>query len=250
MNDDVLEPDDEAEAVELLARREHHHRNVSGGGARAAVFGASDGLVSTASLVLGVAGADSAQGLVRVAGLAGLVAGAVSMAAGEWVSMKAQTELLERELEMERREHRRNPNVEIVELAEIYQSRGIESGAALQMARDVMADPEQALEVHAREELGVDPNELGDPNQAALSSFAAFAVGGLLPLLPWFFTGGTSAVVASIVLGVFGAVTVGALLARFTDRPWLTSVARQVAIAAGAAAITYGIGAAVGTGVG
>lgn len=249
MADDTLDPDSHEQAQRELRTREHHHRNVTGGGARAAVFGASDGLVSIASLVLGVAGADSSQGVVRLAGLAGLIAGAVSMAAGEWVSMKAQTELLERELELERAEHLRNPNVEIAELAEIYQSRGIDPDSALHMAREVMADPEQALEIHAREELGVDPNDLGNPTEAAVSSFLSFAVGGLLPLLPWLFTGGTGAVIASVVLGVVGAATIGALLARFTGRPWPVSVLRQVLIAAGAAAITFGIGAAVGTGV-
>lgn len=226
---------------------EHHHRNVSGGGARAAVFGASDGLVSNVSLILGVAGADSGQGFVRVAGLAGLVAGAVSMAAGEYVSMKAQTELLERELAIERREHERNPNVETVELSQIYQSRGIDPGTAYEMASNVMSDPEQALEVHAREELGVNPNELGNPIEAALSSFVAFAIGALLPLLPWFFTGGSTAVIASIVLGVLGAIAVGAALAKATDRPMIPTVFRQVSIAAVAAAATFAIGAAVGT---
>jgi len=238
---------DHAELDEALTRtREAHHRNLSGGGARAAVFGASDGLVSTASLVLGVAAADSSQGIVRVAGLAGLIAGAVSMAAGEYVSMKAQRELFERELELERREHQRNPNVEIVELAEIYQSRGIDPGNALAMARGIMEDPEQALEVHAREELGVDPNELGNPIEAAASSFISFVLGGLLPLLPWFFGGGTRAIIVSIVLGVIGAALVGAALARFTGKSLLASVMRQVAIAAAAAGFTYGIGALVG----
>jgi vacuolar iron transporter family protein len=245
-----LDDEEHHEAKRELRTRDHEHRNVTGGGARAAVFGASDGLVSTASLVLGVAGGGGSQGFVRLAGLAGLIAGAVSMAAGEYVSMAAQRELLERELELERREHQRNPNVEIAELAELYQSRGIDAESALRMARELMADPEQALEIHAREELGVDPNGLGNPVEAAWSSFLAFAVGGLLPLLPWFFFGGTAAVIASIVLGVFGAVIVGALLARFTDRPWPKTVARQVLIAAGAAGLTYGIGAAVGTGVG
>jgi len=250
MAEDILDDDDHHEARYQLRVREHHHRSIGGGGARAAVFGVSDGLVSTTSLILGVAGADSSQGFVRVAGLAGLIAGAVSMAAGEWVSVSAQRELLERELALERREHERNPNVEIVELAEIYQSRGLDPGTALHMAREVMADPEQALEIHAREELGVDPNDLGNPIEASVSSFVAFVIGGLLPLMPWFFTGGTTAVVASIVLGLCGAIVVGALLARFTDRPWPMAVARQVLITAGAAAVTYGIGAAVGTGVG
>ncbi len=232
---------------DLRPAAEHHHRNVQGGAARAAVFGASDGLVSNVSLILGVAGADAGQGFVRVAGLAGLVAGAVSMAAGEYVSMKAQQELFERELDLERREIARNPNVEIVELSQVYQSRGISADISLEMARNVMADPELALEVHAREELGIDPNELGNPVQAAASSFVAFAVGAILPLLPWFFGGGTSAVVASILLALLGSVAVGISLARATGRPATRTVARQVLIATFAAAVTYAIGSLVGS---
>lgn len=229
----------------------HHddHRNLNSGMARAAVFGVSDGLVSNASLVLGIAGADDAQGFVRLAGVAGLIAGAVSMAAGEYVSMRAQRELVERELEVERREHRRNPHHEITELAKIYEKRGVDAEVAREMAEGLMEDPEQALEVHAREEMGVDPNELGSPWLAAVSSFLAFCVGALLPLFPWFFGGGSGAVLASIVLAVIGAAGVGAALARFTGRSVFWSSGRQVLIASGAAVVTYAIGAAVGTGV-
>jgi VIT1/CCC1 family predicted Fe2+/Mn2+ transporter len=226
-----------------------HHRNISTGAARAAVFGANDGLVSNVSLILGVAGANSAQGLVRVAGIAGLIAGAVSMAAGEYISMRAQAELLERELEMERREIGRNPEKETAELIAIYKSRGVSEVAAEVMARDVMTDPERALEVHAREELGIDPRQLGSPWQSATWSFVAFAIGAMLPLIPWFFTGGTAAIVASIVLAVFGAVLIGAALARFTGRPWPWAVGRQVLIVVGAAAVTFAIGSAVGVDV-
>lgn len=240
---DPSEPD----PGDLEPVNEHHHRNIQGGAARAAVFGASDGLVSNVSLILGVAGADSSQGVVRLAGVAGLIAGAVSMAAGEYVSMKAHRELLERELAVERRELHRNPNVEMVELSHLYQSRGVSADAALEMARKVMEDPELALEVHAREELGVDPNELGNPLGAAASSFVSFSVGAILPLLPWFFAGGTGAIVASIVLGVLGAMAVGWALAWATDRAPLRTIARQVGIAALAATVTYLIGAAVGT---
>ena len=172
---------------------EGHHRNVTRGGYRAAVFGASDGLVSNLAIILGVAGGSSGQGLVRLVGIAGLIAGAVSMAAGEYLSMQAQRELLERELEMERREHTRNPEHEVEELAEIYESRGIDHDTAWEMASNIMADPEKALEVHAREEMGIDPNELGSPVFAAMSSFFAFALGAVLPLLPWFFGGGSGA---------------------------------------------------------
>lgn len=229
---------------------ERHHRDVQGGAARAAVFGVSDGLVSNVSLILGVAGADPAPGVVRLSGLAGLVAGAVSMAAGEYVSMKAQAELLEHELDMERLELRRNPHVETVELSQIYVSRGIEPDRARALAEDVMRDPETALETHAREELGIDPKSLGSPVRAAVSSLLSFIAGALLPLLPWLFAQGSGAVVASVVLGILGASAVGTALARFSGRPAFRSALRQVFIAVVAAAVTYAIGRAVGVGVG
>src|SRR5688500_7586619 len=146
-----------------------HHRDIQGGAARAAIFGVSDGLVSNVSLILGVAGAAPAPGVVRLAGLAGLIAGSVSMAAGEDVSMKAQSELLEHELDMERIELRRNPHDETAELTEIYVSRGIGHEQARSLAEQVMKDPEQALEVHAREELGIDPSSLGSPIAASVT---------------------------------------------------------------------------------
>ncbi|MFV2040147.1 MAG: VIT1/CCC1 transporter family protein, partial [Acidimicrobiales bacterium] len=205
-------------AADLVSDGKHTHRNVHGGAARAAVFGASDGLVSNVSLILGVAAADPAQGVVRLAGIAGLIAGAVSMAAGEYVSMKAQQELLERELDIERREIASNPHIEIAELSRVYESRGLDADVALEMATHIMRDPELALEVHAREELGINPNELGNPIQAAAASFAAFAAGAILPLLPWFFSGGTAALIASVILGLFGAIAVGVALAKATGR--------------------------------
>ncbi len=225
---------------------EHHHRNIQGGAARAAVFGISDGLVSNVSLILGVAGADPAPGVVRLAGLAGLVAGAFSMAAGEYVSMRAQAELLERELDLERTEIRRRPDHERRELAAIYQSRGVDPDIADELATAMMRDPELALETHAREELGIDPNELGSPVAASMSSFLAFSVGALVPLAPWFFGGGGAAVVASIVLGVLAALSVGAALARFTGRPVAPSAFRQLALSAIPAAITYALGSVAG----
>jgi VIT1/CCC1 family predicted Fe2+/Mn2+ transporter len=227
---------------------EHHHRDIQGGVARATVFGASDGLVSNVSLILGVAAADPGPGVVRLAGVAGLIAGAVSMAAGEYGSMKAQQELLERELELERIELRRNPHVETVELAQIYQSRGLEPDLSRELAEKLMADPETALEAHAREELGIDPNALGSPVQAAVASFFSFALGALLPLLPWFFGEGDGAVVASLVLGLLGAASVGLALAAFTEGSRLRLAGRYVLIAAASAAVTYAIGTAVGVG--
>ncbi len=225
---------------------EHHHRDVQGGVARAAVFGASDGLVSNVSLILGVAGANPGAGIVRLAGVAGLIAGAVSMAAGEYGSMKAQQELLQRELAMERRELERNPHVETVELAQLYQSRGVDPELARQLAQGVMVDPETALRAHAREELGIDPDALGSPIRAAGSSFVAFSTGAMLPLLPWFFMTGTAAIVASVVLGVLGAAGLGIALAAFTMGSRIRLALRYVAIAVGAGAITYALGAAVG----
>ncbi len=228
---------------------EHHHRNIQGGTARAAVFGVSDGLVSNLALVLGMAGASPAPGVVRLAGVVGLLGGAFSMAAGEYVSMKAQKELLERELEIERREIAHRPDNEQRELSAIYRSRGVASDVADRLAAEMMADPELALETHAREELGIDPGELGSPVRAAVTSFGSFAVGAIVPLLPWFFGAGMAAVVASIVFGVLAAVVVGSLLARFTERPVLPSAARQVAIAALAAGVPYAIGNMVGVAV-
>ena len=234
---------------EIAPRAEHHHRDIGGGTARAAVFGVSDGLVSNVSLILGVAGARPGAGVVRLAGLAGLISGAVSMAAGEYVSMKAQTELLERELELERRELHRNPHVETVELTQIYQSRGVDPDRARELAQEMMRDPELALQTHAREELGIDPEQLGSAQGAAISSFIAFAFGAIVPLFPWFLTTGTAATVASVVLGLVAATVVGALLARFTGRSILFSSARQVGIAAFAAGVTFLVGNLVGVGV-
>jgi VIT1/CCC1 family predicted Fe2+/Mn2+ transporter len=226
---------------------EHHHRDIRGGTARAAVFGISDGLVSNVSLVLGVAaGSHYAQGPVRLAGLAGLIAGAVSMAIGEYVSMTAQAELFQRELDLERREIKRVPEAERRELAHIYRSRGVDADTADTLASEMMRDPEVALETHAREELGIDPNALGSPVGAAASSFVAFAIGALIPLLPWFFGGGRSYVVVSVVLGAIAAFAVGAALARFTGRSVIWSASRQLLLSGAAAAITWGIGSAVG----
>lgn len=235
---------------EKTSGEQHHgHRSVTGGEARAAVFGASDGLVSNVSLILGVAGADVGADIVRVTGLAGLVAGAVSMAAGEWVSMQAQRELLERELARERRELERNPKGEAAELAALYRSRGLDPESAQAVADAIAADVDVALDVHAREELGVDPDSLGSPLGAAASSFGAFAVGAVIPLAPWFFTSGTTAIVASMLFAVLAAAVLGGLLAVYTARSIVRSALRQVLIAAGAAGITYLIGAAVGVNV-
>lgn len=227
---------------------EHHHRDINGGSARAAVFGVNDGLVSNVALVLGVAGAGPGAGFVRLAGLVGLIGGAVSMAAGEYVSMRAQAELFERELEIERVELYRNPARETHELAQIYRSRGMGHDEATSLAEHLMSDPELALQTHAREELGIDPDGLGSPWGAASSSLVAFSIGGVVPLAPWFVASGAGAVIASVVLAVLAALAVGVALAHFTGRSKVRSALRQAGIAAFAAAVTWVLGSLVGVG--
>lgn len=210
------------------------------------MFGVSDGLVSNIALVLGVAGAGPAPAVVRLAGVVGLIGGAFSMAAGEYVSMKAQAELLEAELEMERDEIERNPDDERRELAQIYRSRGISPEVADQLAAEMMRSPELALETHAREELGIDPDELGQPMGAALYSFGSFAVGAAVPLVPWFFGGGTGATLASLAAGISAALVIGLILSRYTGRSALRSAFRQLVIAVLAAGVPYAVGSAFG----
>ncbi|MCH2621819.1 MAG: VIT1/CCC1 transporter family protein [Acidimicrobiales bacterium] len=227
----------------------HRHRDVQGGVARAAVFGISDGLVSNVALILGIAGASTDPTFVRVAGVSGLLAGAISMAAGEYVSLRAQAELVERELEIERRSIAENPEAETAELAAIYRERGLDPDHAEQVAEGLMADPEVALDVHAREELGVNPTQLGNPMVASASSFGSFALGAFVPLVPWLGGGGNNAVWASVILGLSVAALVGAVLARLTERSVVRTVARQLLVVGGACGATYLIGTALGTSV-
>ncbi len=227
----------------------HRHRDVRGGGARAAVFGISDGLVTNVSLVLGMAGANPGGSIVKLAGVAGLIAGSFSMAAGEYVSMKAQRELMERELEVERRAITHHPEGEAAELRGMYVQRGIDPDVATDMVKEVHRDPDLALEVHAREELGISVQSLGSPWQAAAASFITFAIGAFIPLLPWLFTSGTAALVMSIAFSAVAAVVVGVVLARFTERSPFASALRQLVVTGVAATVTYGVGRAIGTGV-
>ncbi len=235
--------------AELHPSTEHHHRNVQGGAARAAVFGASDGLVTNVSLILGVAGAQPGASYVRLAGLAGLLAGAFSMAAGEYVSMSAQRELLHRELEIERRALRLDPEAELEELAQVYQRRGLTADAAASLAQVMMRTPELALETHAREEIGVDPSAISSPYPAAVSSFISFAVGAIVPLVPWFFLAGGTATLTSIGLVVVATIIIGVLLAQATGRSAWRSALRQLAVSMLAAGVTYLVGRLVGVGV-
>ena len=222
------------------------HRAVQGGAARAAVFGVSDGLVTNVSLIVGIAGAHPTADAVRLVGLAGLVAGACSMAIGEYVSMRAQRELLEHEIDKERREIQRFPEAERSELAGIYQSRGIEHDLAHRLASAVMSDEELAVETHAREELGINHGSLGSAVSAAASSFFTFALGAAVPLVPWLVASGTAAVIATLVTAGLLAIAVGAALGIFSGRSPARSALRQLALSAVAAAIAFGVGSAAG----
>jgi VIT1/CCC1 family predicted Fe2+/Mn2+ transporter len=230
------------------AHPEFHHRDIQGGSARAAVFGISDGLVSNMGLILGVAGADPAPAVVRLAGLAGLVSGAISMAAGEYNSMRVQAELLERELTLEARELRHRPEHETEELAAIYEQRGLDPDDARDVAEVMMRDPDTALETHAREELGINPENLGSPWRAAVASFLAFSMGAIVPLAPWFVGSGGAAKVASFLVGITAAMVVGALIGRSTGRPLPRAVGRQVLFTVVPAVVTFAIGNALGVG--
>ena len=225
---------------------EEEHRDVSGGVQRAAMFGISDGLVTNVSLILGFAGANPDPTLVRLAGIAGLVAGAFSMASGEYLSMQAQSELFERELEIERIALRESPDLEREELIGIYRSKGLDATLAEELTDTMMRNPELALETHAREELGIDPTAVGSPWQASGISLVTFAFGALLPLLPWFFLSGGAAIVWSIGIGIIASLAVGALLGRFTGRSKVFSALRQLGVAVLAASVTYGVGRLVG----
>jgi VIT1/CCC1 family predicted Fe2+/Mn2+ transporter len=225
---------------------ETNHRDVKSGGARAAVLGAGDGLITNISLVLGVAGATANASTVRLAGVAGLLAGAFSMAAGELVSVRAQKELAQRELDVERRELAESPESELRELAAMYRARGVEAEDAMTVARILSSNEHVALDTHARLELGIDPEEAGSPTKAAVFSLVSFTIGAILPLLPWFFTRGTAGVLASIVIGGVAALLLGALIGIMAGRPVAAAALRQLAVAALAAGVTFGVGHLLG----
>jgi VIT1/CCC1 family predicted Fe2+/Mn2+ transporter len=225
----------------------HSHRDVTGGWLRPAVFGVTDGLVSNFALIAGVAGGGVAPRTIALTGFAGLVAGAFSMATGEYVSVKSQAELTEAEIAVERRELERAPKAEEAELAGLYRSRGVEPALAAEVARQLSVNPEQAWRIHAREELGVDPDDLPSPWTAASSSFAAFALGALVPLLPYLL-GATSLGWALALAGV-ALFAAGAAVAALTGRPLWYGGVRQLLLGGVAAAVTFGIGNAIGAGV-
>jgi len=235
------------------SRAEHDdhpdHRALAGGSARAGVFGLSDGLVTNVSLIIGFAASGIDASYVRLAGIASAVAGAVSMAAGEWVSITSQNDLVKREMALELRELQRNASAETSELAGMYRSHGMSSKQAEAAAAEVMKDPERAVMVHAREEFGLDPAQLPNPLRVAAVSIVTFLVGALLPVIPWLTGSGNPARIASVVIGVAAAAILGALIAQQAERPWWSGSVRQVVITVLAVSVTYVIGSLVGVNV-
>lgn len=230
---------------------EARHRAVeSGSNLRAAVFGVNDGLISNCSLILGVAGASSSNTVIVLTGIAGLAAGAFSMAAGEYVSVRSQREMYEYQIGLERKELAQYPDEEAEELALIYAARGLEREQAVALARSAVSDPEHALDTLAREELGLNPDELGSPWGAAISSFASFATGALVPLVPFLALGREPALVTAVTATGAALFCVGAVISLFTGRSAVRDGLRMLAIGAAAGAITYAIGSLLGVTLG
>lgn len=238
------------DAQAILANSENWHQADKSGTARAAVFGVSDGLVSNTALVMGFAGGGVASQTVLFAGIAGLLAGAFSMAAGEYVSVAGQRDLFEREIAIEAEELRTAPLEEERELELIYRAKGLDRDMAKQVAKRIMSDPDVALETMAREELGLDPDELGSPVKVAASSFASFAVGAIVPVIPYLFLSGTAALTLGIVLAVVALLVVGGTVGKISGSGTVKSALRQLVFGGGAAIITYVIGHLIGIGAG
>ncbi len=230
-----------------FTRFEKRHRSVGGNAIRAAVLGGNDGLVSNFSLVMGVAGATDGQTGVLIAGLAGLLAGALSMSLGEWISVKSSQELYENQMEIEMEELEMNPEGERQELALIFIAKGIPPEQAHEMSHELMLDKNKAHDMLIREELGINTEELkGSPMEAALFSFFLFAIGAVIPVLPFFFTTGMQAIYVSIAMSTVGLFAIGAAITLFTGKSFLYSGMRQVIFGLAAAAITFGIGKLIG----
>jgi vacuolar iron transporter family protein len=238
----MAEPTSDLGALPELPDAEihHQHRDVSGGWLRPTVFGMMDGLVSNFALIAGVAGASAEAKAVSLAGLAGLVGGAFSMATGEYISVQSQNESTHAEVEVERHELTHNAAAELAELTESYVARGVDPATAAKVAQQLSTDPDQALLIHAQQELGVDPTQLPSPWTAAGSSLASFSVGALLPLLPYLL--GATSLAFSAVLAVVALFVAGALSSRFTARTAVFAGSRQLVLGVVAAAVTFGIG--------
>jgi vacuolar iron transporter family protein len=233
-----------------IATRERWHRSGRSGTLRAIIFGVSDGLVSNLALVMGVAGAAGEQGrFILLAGIAGLLAGAFSMAAGEYISMQSQRELFERQIALERAEMDAMPEEEEAEMAALYRAKGFREDEAKAIAHRLFEDPERALDQLIREELGLDPDELGSPFGAAFGSFVAFALGAFVPVAPYLVGGGALAFGLAIGLSLVALFAVGAGVSLLTGRSVLFSGARQVGIGIAAAIVTYIVGTLVGVSV-
>lgn len=226
------------------------HPSAGGGNLRAAVFGVNDGLVSNASLILGVAGAAAAPSVILLSGTAGLLAGAFSMAAGEYVSVRSQREFYEYQIALEREELEQYPQEEAAELALIYQAKGVGREEARRMADALLEDPDRALDTLAREELGLNPDELGSPWGAAISSFLAFSVGALIPLLPYLLLSGTVALGGTLLATGISLFGVGAAISLFTGKRALAGGLRMLAIGGAAGGATWMIGRALGVALG
>jgi vacuolar iron transporter family protein len=233
-----------------LAQLEGRHRSTGGNALRAAVMGANDGMVSNLSLVMGVAGASPEGKAVLIAGVAGLLAGAISMALGEWLSVQSSRELYENQIKIETMEINRNPQEEVQELALIYEARGLPEDQARMLAARIMSNKESAIQTLAREELGIDPDELGgSPWEAALTSFFLFAIGAIVPLFAFIFWSGMTAVFISIGMSAVGLFALGAAVTLFTGQKVAFSGMRMVIFGLLAAAVTYGIGRLIGVSI-
>ena len=242
-----LTPD---EARERLNQAEPWHRTDKSGSLRAAVFGVSDGLVSNTALVMGFAGSGAPTSTVAFAGLAGLLAGAFSMGAGEYVSVASQADLFKREIDLEARELREKPLEEKRELELIYRAKGLDKETARQTAERIMADPDTALDTLAREELGLDPDDLGSPYKVAGSSFLAFSVGAAVPLIPYLLFAGSAALAAAIAFAIMALALVGGAVGHLSGRGKVHGALRQLLVGGGAAAVTFAVGSLVGVTVG
>ncbi len=235
---------------EKVAKLEGRHRGVGGNALRAAILGANDGLVPNLSLIMGIAGAQFSHGQVLVSGLAGLLAGACSMAMGEWLSVQSSRELYQKQIAIEAEELREAPEEEMKELALIYEAKGLPREDAERLAAKLMQDKENALDTLSREELGIDPKELGGSAwEAAGTSFVLFAVGAIIPVLPLFFLRGGAAIAACVVAGSLGLFLIGSLTTLFTGRSFIFSGTRQLTIGLGAAAVTFFIGHWIGVSI-
>ncbi|HEY5304531.1 MAG TPA: VIT1/CCC1 transporter family protein [Acidimicrobiales bacterium] len=226
---------------------EEHHRKISDGWIRAGIFGISDGLVTNTSVLLGIAGASAGHSFVRLAGVAALIAGGFSMATGEYLSMRATKELLEYEIEIERKSIADDPVEEQRELMEMFVNRGIDRELAERLSIDLMRDPELALQTHTREELGVDPSATGSPWAASTSSLLTFSLGAFIPLLPWLWSSSGDQIWWSVGFAAVGSAGVGGAIGVFTRRGMVRWALRQLVVTGLASVVTFGVGKLIGT---